>query len=71
MKKLMAVLMTILFLGLTTGLVMAQATGGSPGKHKIHKKGGKGKHKNTLNPQPLPPKTLPPARSNDGAKTAN
>ena len=70
MKKLMAVLMMVLFLGSTSGLVMAEATGGTT-KHKIHKKGGKGKHKTTLNPQPLPPKTLPPEDSKDGAKTAN
>ena len=69
MKKLIAVLMTVLFLG-STGLVWADGTTTGAVKHvKHHKKGGK--KKSTLNPQPLPPKTLPPDGSKDGAKTAN
>jgi hypothetical protein len=47
MKKLIAALMTVLFLGSTTGLVLAQtpAAGSAPvvkvSKHKVHKKGKK------------------------------
>jgi len=47
MKKLIAALMTVLFLGSTTGLVLAQtpAAGSTPvvkvAKHKVHKKGKK------------------------------
>jgi len=75
MKKLIAVLMTILFLG-STGMVLADVaaagSGGGAGKVRHnHKKGGKKKPKNTLNPQPLPPRQAPPESSKDGAKTAN
>jgi hypothetical protein len=47
MKKLIAALMTVLFLGSTTGLVLAQtpAAGSTPVvkvmKHKVHKKAKK------------------------------
>ncbi len=47
MKKLIAALMTVLFLGSTTGMVFADATAPAttPAKvsHKNHKKPGKGK----------------------------
>jgi hypothetical protein len=72
MKKIIAALMTVLFLG-NTGLALAD-TGGGAGKvsiEKSHKKGGKRKHKSTLNPQPLPPRQLPLDAGKNGAKTAN
>ena len=37
MKKLFAVLMTLLFLGSTTGLVLAQAAAATPVAKKVHK----------------------------------
>ena len=45
MKKLLAVLMAVLFLGATTGMVYAQGTTGSSGKTVKAHKGGKKGHK--------------------------
>jgi hypothetical protein len=62
MKKIIASLMTVLFLG-STGLVWADAAGG-PVKTVKHHKGGKGKKKKVaINPQPLPPRKAPPRAS--------
>jgi hypothetical protein len=60
MKKLIAALMTVLFLGSTTGLVLAQTpvAGTTPVakvmKHKIHKKA-----KKTVKPAAAAPSTTP------------
>lgn len=67
MRKLFALLMTIAFLGSTSFIYAATTTGSTSTKTvKSHKGKGKGKHKVALNPQPLPPRVLPPAAN--GAK---
>jgi hypothetical protein len=63
MKKLIAALMTVLFLGSTTGMVFADATAPAttPAKvsHKSHKKSGKGKKSK---PAPVAASTTPTAK---------
>ncbi|HTC19328.1 MAG TPA: hypothetical protein VK859_00670 [bacterium] len=65
MKRVIAALMTVLFLG-TTGLVLADAVGGPAKAPKHHKKHHKGKANVALNPQPLPPAKIPVDGSSTG-----
>lgn len=66
MKKLIAALMTVLFLGSTTGLVLAQGTApaGSPAKTstKSHKKSKKGKKSKKSMTAPAAGTTAPAAK---------
>ena len=65
MKKVIAVLMLVSFLG-TTGLVLADTTTGAAKVVKHHHKSHKGKPKTELNPQPLPPRKIPVDGSSTG-----
>jgi hypothetical protein len=64
MKRSLALALSLLIVS-SAGMVWADAPGAATHVRKVkhHKKGGKGKPKNTLNPQPLPPKVLPPDQS--------